>query len=201
MSDKKIYTGKDLINSSFFVHYILKVKIPDIEKLCLRIDEIIKENPEFCIRENFTFMSNAITALAIYEMFRNKGYSKQQAYYKTAQPMWEYCRELSYRYYKKTRSKKTFKKLPDLLANEFSKNKKAFNIEIPVQNENEIRLKCGSCIYEAFFCKYFLKDIAAMFCWGENIIFGSMKTVDFKLSDTLILNNKPCEFILKPYDL
>lgn len=198
MPGKKVYSGKNIINSSFWVRFILRVKIPDIEKLCVRTAEIASENKQLCTQENFEFMSNAVTALALYEMFRNKKMSKTCAYYALARPMWDYCEDLAYKYYKKTKSRNAFRRLAGKLSDKISdESLKAFEINIINSDDQKICIECSRCIYAQFFEKYGLKDIAAMFCWAEEIIYGSMKNISFSREGSMCMGDGKCLFCLK----
>lgn len=196
MAKEKIYNAENLINNSFWVHFILNVRIPKIEKMCVRLEEIIAENKELCTQKNFYFMSSASAALCIFEMFRNEGNSYMQAYYKTARPMWDYCAELEYKYYRKTKTKHSQIKFRRGIEDKISAGYESpWEISVLKADASGMSFKCTSCFYETFFKKYGIKDIAAMFCYGENIIYGGMKNLPLTINRTLILDDKPCSFI------
>lgn len=190
---EKKYTAKNLINNSRWVRFILHVPIREIEQLCVRLEEIIRENSELAVLENFVFFSNAATALVLFEMYRNRGFSFVEAYYKVAGPMWEYCEGEAYKYYKKSRSKRTFEKISKNLAGKIQKDYSGqWDMEILHADEHHIGLKCTKCFYASFFKRYGIEDVGAMFCYADEIIYGSMKNIDFSISGMLISEEEFC---------
>ena len=206
------------------MHFILHVRIPDIERLCFRLEELIRENPEYCSEKNFPYMSDILTMIGLYELFLSKTHSRIGAYYKIAEPMWEYTQKYAYDNYKKCRRGKKALKVRILsLMKEKPNGGRTFSLieektagtaEISQNSDNAaakckpsgppdvyetVCLRCESCIYAAVLKKYGLAEIGAMFCYADDIAFGSLKNIDFQREHSYCIDTKPCEFTFIKY--
>lgn len=224
VKDKYVYSGKNLINNSRWVHFILHVKIPDIERLCLRLEELIRENQEYCIAGNFPYMSDILTMIGLYELFLSKTHSRLEAYYKIAEPLWEYTQKYAYDNYKKSRhgGKDTAANILNLMKEKQNGGRTFSLIEEKTAAKSKalrdpaedaaaeqagalpavcgiVRLKCESCIYAGILKKYGLAETGAMFCYADDIAFGSLKNTGFQRQHSYCIDKEPCEFTFIKY--
>ena len=206
------------------MHFILHVRIPDIERLCFRLEELIRENPEYCSAKNFPYMSDILTMIGLYELFLSKTHSRIRAYYKIAEPLWEYTQKYAYDNYKKSRrgKKNPADKILSLMEEKQNGGRTFSLIEAKPAGSAEtsqnsalaaaakqaggppdvcetVYLRCESCIYADVLKKYGLAEIGAMFCYADDIAFGSLKNTGFYREHSYCTDAEPCEFTFIKY--
>lgn len=73
------YEGREMVTRSRFIEHVRKMSSEDRERLYVRVDQLISENPEFCDQRNHQHLCNIFTAMALYELLQKDRRAKQIA--------------------------------------------------------------------------------------------------------------------------
>lgn len=199
MSAKRVYSGKNLINNSWWVYYFINYRVWEIKRLCSRTEELMAENPQFCDEANFYHMSNAFTAIGMYELFLSRGNSRKDAWYLLEETMEESVREENKKIRRKSKipfvSKRLFKKtLPEDLK---SRSGYGWKDELTLQGSNVIRWECSCCVYKTLFDRYGLPELRYIFCRADELKYEGLKDITFKRDHSLAIDGKSCDFLIE----
>ena len=72
------YQGTDMVNRSRFTAYTNNMDESDRRKLYDMVDILIKENREFCDRNNHQHLCNIFTSMSLYRLLQDKGISEEE---------------------------------------------------------------------------------------------------------------------------
>lgn len=190
------YTAKQIIKRSRHINYFNSLEKSLKKQILDRIDQLIKEENKYCDLGNYGHLCNIFSAIAIYELLQENGYSEKEAFDITSNEM--------YKYIQKTRDK--FQKM--------SKNKWFFSIMkiiIPIgfkmgsgigwkfkwfknDNKNEYYFETKECIYQKIFKERNLTKLGPMFCKCDIINYGELNNIDFIRKGTLCYGDDVCDF-------
>ena len=84
------YSGRGLMAESRYQEYLPTLPQTDQDRVAARVDELIADNAVYCDQGNYDHLANMLTAVALYELHRERGLSEDEAIQATGEPMWAY---------------------------------------------------------------------------------------------------------------
>ena len=96
------YVAKKMMPKSRMITYFNTLDNNVQEEVLIRVDELVKEEQEYCDKGNYEHMCNILCLLAIYEVLQKHGMSEEEAFttvgsemHKFVQPYKEKFQKLS----------------------------------------------------------------------------------------------------------
>ena len=165
-----------------------------------RIEELIREDEQYCDKGNYKHMAQIFTSIAMYEVLQNHGKSEEDAYRTVSEEMWKMLTPESY----KRMAKMPFfiPMMKKILPFGFKHGSGAgwryeWHTDDP---KNRFHFECRECVYRHIFENRGLMKLGAMFCHSDIINFGSLPFTDFKRTKTLCQGGDCCDFDFVRHD-
>ncbi|MCR5740866.1 MAG: L-2-amino-thiazoline-4-carboxylic acid hydrolase [Gammaproteobacteria bacterium] len=191
------YKAAKLIKKSRMITYFDTLE-EDIQKEVLkRIDELVKEEKEYCDKGNFSHMSNILSLLSIYEVLQKHGFSEEEAYNIVKDEMHKFVQPFKEKFQKLSKKKWFWSVIKKLVPIGFKHGsgvgwRYTWHKDTP---KNEFRFETNECIYAKIFKKRGLEKLGPLFCQCDVINYGSLDKIDFQRTKTLCYGDDECNFI------
>ena len=193
---KKEYIGENLILNSRYKIYFTGLSEDVKEKTIKRINELIKENVEYCDKGNYNHLSNIFSALALYQVLQEST-AKEDAFKLVSEAMWKSVEESKVTFQKMMKVPFMFsiigKLLPKMLKLGSGYGWK-YTFHPETQSSKYLQFECNDCIYRKIFSKYDVPELGPMFCYADDINFGELKGIKFTRNHTLCRDGQDCDF-------
>ena len=76
--------------SSRYQNYLPTLSEKIRQEVYSRMNELLREEKEYCDKGNYAHMSQIITSVALYEVLQKHGYSEAEAYRIVSEEMWKF---------------------------------------------------------------------------------------------------------------
>lgn len=188
------YEPQTLVKISRYRKYFPKLPNDIQNDIYKRMNELIKEEEQYCDKGNYKHMAQILTSIAMYEALQNHGKSEKEAYKIVSEEMWKMLTPKSY---------KKMAKLPffipmmkKILPFGFRHGsgvgwRYEWHLDDP---KDRFHFECRECVYRHIFEKHDLMKLGAMFCHSDIINFGQLPYTDFKRTKTLCQGGDCCDF-------
>ena len=193
------YSGRALMAASRYQEYLPTIPQADQDRVATRVDELIADNQEYCDQGNYDHLANMLTAVALYEMHRERGMGEDEAIRATGQPMWDFVERHTAGTYRKLLSKPGMLKLMSRIVPVGFKKGSGYGWEYAWHQDKStakhLQFECTSCIYAQILGKYGIRRLGTIFCHADDINYGSIPGVTFTRMHTLCADGQPCDFL------
>jgi len=188
------YEPSALVKISRYRKYFPKLPNDIQNDIYKRMNELIKEEEQYCDKGNYKHMAQILTSIAMYEALQNHEKSEKEAYKIVSEEMWKMLTPKSY---------KKMAKLPffipmmkKILPFGFRHGsgvgwRYEWHLDDP---KDRFHFECRECVYRHIFEKHDLMKLGAMFCHSDIINFGQLPYTDFKRTKTLCQGGDCCDF-------
>lgn len=161
-----------------------------------RIDQLVIEENKYCDNGNYDHLCNIFSAIAIYDILQNNGYSEVEAFDITGNEMYRYIQKEK-ELFQKLSYRKWFWSLMKIivpigfrLGSGTGWKFKWFKSN----NSNEYYFETHECIYQKIFKDRNLMKLGPMFCKCDIINYGELNNIDFIRKGTLCYGDDKCDF-------
>ena len=86
----KMYEPKQMVASSRYQNYFPTLSEEVRQDGFSRMNELMREEKEYCDKGNYAHMSQILTSIALYEVLQKHGYSEEEAYRVVSEEMWKF---------------------------------------------------------------------------------------------------------------
>lgn len=194
---KKVYEGKAVLEASRWGVEAPSWTKEQRQRIIARIDELIKENPEYLTSGNYLRIPDLFAALALYEMYLEEGKTKEEAISLIGEPMWEREEE-------KAKSFRRMMKFPGALkfAGTAMKiggahwNAPGWKYSFGETSSKRFEMTCYQCIYHDIYEKHGCLELGRIFCHADEINLGHLPGHTFTRNHTLCNDGEPCDFVI-----
>ena len=196
---QRVYEGHALIKASRYQEYRPTRPREEQDRVASRVDKLIAENQEYCDQGNYDHLANMFTALALYEIERDRGLSEDEASQAVGKPMWDYVERHTAGTYRKALSKPGMLKLMDRVVPAGFERGSGYGWEYVWHHDESttkhLQFECTSCIYAQILERYGARKLGTIFCHADDINYGSIPGVTFTRLHTLCRDGQPCDFL------
>ena len=193
------YSGRGLMAESRYQEYLPTLPQTDQDRVAARVDELIADNAVYCDQGNYDHLANMLTAVALYELHRERGLSEDEAIQATGEPMWAYVEKHTAGMYRKLLSKPgMLKPMSRIVPAGFKKGNGYDWSYVWHQDKSTskyLQFECTSCIYAQILGKYGIRKLGTIFCHADVINYGSIPGVTFTRNHTLCKDGQACDFL------
>ncbi len=196
----KKYESHSLVKISRYRNFFPTLPDDIKQDIYKRIEELIREEEQYCDKGNYKHMAQIFTSIAMYEVLQNYGKSEEEAYRTVSEEMWKMLTPESY----KRMAKMPFfiPMMKKILPFGFKHGSGAgwryeWHTDDP---KNRFHFECRECVYRHIFENRGLMKLGAMFCHSDIINFGSLPFTDFKRTKTLCQGGDCCDFDFVRHD-
>jgi len=189
------YMPEKMVAASRYSAYVHTLPEELRRQLIFRMNELIQEEREFCDRGNYKHMSQIITALALYDVLMDKGFSEEETARIVTEEMWN---ALDAAPMKRLAEKRFFFPLMQKLIPLGFKFGSGAGWRYTWHKEKRkdiFRFDCNECIYAKIFGKRGLLNIGKAFCHADIINYNELPYIEFQRTGTLCRGDRRCDFV------
>lgn len=193
----KKYNGETLVNESRYSSYIPQLSSKTQNLIFKRIDELIKENPEYCDKGNHNHLANIFTAISLYETLQLE-MSKEEAFEIVSEEMWKTVRKGAEKFKKFMKIPYTLKLMGTILPfmfNRYSGYGWKYQWHKDKTTNDYLQFECLECIYSVLFEKYGVSELGPICCHSDVINYGDLPNIKFTRHHTLCEDGQTCDFL------
>ncbi|WP_283171524.1 L-2-amino-thiazoline-4-carboxylic acid hydrolase [Curtanaerobium respiraculi] len=196
---QRLYEGHELVAASRWQEHLPTIPEADRDRIVARVDELVADNREYCDEGNYNHLANIFTALALYEIERERGLSEDEAVEAVGRPMWDFVEKHTAGMYRKLLSKPGMLKLADRIVPAGFEKGSGQGWEYVWHHDKStakrLQFECTSCIYAQIYGKYGVRRLGTIFCHADDVNYGSIPGVTFTREHTLCKDGQPCDFL------
>lgn len=190
----KKYEPQLLVKISRYRNYFPTLPNDIQQDIYKRMNELIKEEEQYCDKGNYKHMAQIFTSIAMYEVLQDHGKTEEEAYRIVSEEMWKMLTPESYR--KMAKLPFFIPMMKKILPFGFRHGsgigwRYEWHLDDP---KDRFHFECRECVYRHIFEKHDLMKLGAMFCHSDIINFGQLPYTDFKRTKTLCQGGDFCDF-------
>ncbi len=196
----KKYIPQRLVALSRYQNYFPSLDKEIRSEIYERMEELIKEEKEYCDKGNYSHMAQILTSIAMYEVLQKHGKSEEEAYKIVSEEMWKFLDPSSIQ---KLARKSFFLPLMKKIV-PFGFRKGSGHGWRYTWHEDDakdrFRFECNECIYHKILGRRNLLKLGAMCCHADIINYGNLPYTDFIRTETLCQGGSYCDFLFVRHD-
>ncbi len=190
----KEYKPEKLVAISRYQNYFPTLPAGIQQDIYQRMDELLKEEEQYCDKGNYKHMAQIITSIAMYEVLQKHGWSQEKAFETVSEEMWKFLDPSGMQ---KLAKKKFFLPLMKKVVPFGFRNGSGYGWRYTWYKddpEDEFHFECNECIYAKILGRRGLMKLGAMCCHADVINYGSLPYTDFIRTKTLCQGGDVCDF-------
>ncbi len=191
------YEGRQMVSGSRMITYFNTIDSKMQDEIVTRIDELVKEEQEYCDKGNYEHMCNMLSLVAIYEVLQKHGMSEEDAFKTVGEEMHKFIQPYKEKFQKMSKAKWFWPLIKKIVPIGFKK-KSGIGWRYTWHNDtpkNEFRFETNECIYAKILKKRNLAKLGPLFCQCDVINYGQLHHIDFQRTKTLCYGDDECNFI------
>ena len=196
----KKYIPEKMVKISRYQNFFPSLESDIQQDIYRRMNELIKEEQEYCDKRNYEHMAQILTSIAMYEILQKYGKSEEEAYRIVSEEMWKF---LNPEPMQKLARKSFFLPLMKKIVPFGFRHKSGYGWRYTWhQNDrkNRFQFECNECIYAKILGKRGLLKLGAMCCHADIINYGNLPYTDFIRTKTLCQGGDCCDFLFVRHD-
>lgn len=191
------YVAKKMMPKSRMITYFNSLDNNVQEEVLIRVDELVKEEQEYCDKGNYEHMCNILCLLAIYEVLQKHGMSEEEAFTTVGSEMHKFVQPYKEKFQKLSKKGWFWSLIKKIVPIGFKKKsgigwRYTWHKDTP---KDEFRFETNECIYAKIFKKRNLTKLGPLFCQCDVINYGQLHKIDFQRTKTLCYGDDECNFI------
>ena len=196
------YVAKKMIKKSRHINFFNTLDRDMKANILARIDELVREEKEYCDKGNYGHLCNMLTAISVYETLQKHGMSEEVAFKVTSDEMYKFLQPNREKFQKLATKKWFWKVMKKIIPFGFKRGSGVgWRYTWYAQDdENEFRFETNECIYAKIFKKRGLEKLGPMFCKCDIINYGELPGIDFQRTMTLCYGDAKCDFKFVKHD-
>ena len=159
------------------------------------MEELLREEAEFCDKGNYGHMAQILTSIALYEVLQAHGESEEEAYRAVSENMWAFLDPSGMqRLARLPFFMPLMKKVVPFGFGHGSGTGWRYTWHTDTDPSDELRFECNECIYAKILGRRGLLKLGAMCCHADIINYGELPYTDFIRTQTLCQGGEMCDF-------
>ncbi len=172
------------------------------KEVLARMNELIKEEKEYCDKRNYEHMCNILSLLSIYEVLQKNGKTEEEAFKIVGDEMHKFIIPFKEKFQKMSKKGWFWAVIKKIVPVGFKKKsgtgwRYTWHKDTP---KNEFRFETNECIYAKIFKERKLEKLGPLFCQCDVINYGELFKIDFQRTKTLCYGDDECNFIFVKHD-
>lgn len=160
-----------------------------------RMEELLREEAEFCDKGNYDHVAQILTSIALYEVLQAHGASEEEAYRAVSENMWAFLDPSGIRRLARLPFfMPLMKKVVPFGFRHGSGTGWRYTWHADTDPSDEFRFECNECIYAKILGRRGLLKLGAMCCHADIINYGELPYTDFIRTQTLCQGGEMCDF-------
>ena len=194
----KKYIPQQMILKSRFKDLYQNWSEEDRNLLIDKMNILINENSKFTDSNNYGFMCNLLSSLAIIQVLEDKKMPRKEAQQYVADAMYKFI-EPQIKSMKKLASHSFFVRMLKItMPLKFKKTLGyGWDVEFPKCEKNEFTMITHKCIFQQIFEKYGMPEMTAVFCKVDDILYSDLPCADFLYTQQIGTGGKMCDYTFR----
>lgn len=189
------YIPKKMIKKSRFNNHVKTLAEAEYNKTISNIERLIDENKEYTDKQNFGYLCNLFTSLALVWMYMDEGKSKEESQNIVFNAMYDFLKPQIPKM-KRLAKHKWF--VPILKKTMLSKFKRTcgygWKITYPDEPKNRFSMITHSCIFAQIFTKYNMSEMTKGFCIVDNLMYDNLPKTKFSYTQRIGEGGGVCDY-------
>ena len=160
-----------------------------------KIGGLVSDNRQYADDKNYGFLCNLFSALAFIFAYEERGKTRDESISLVKNAMYDYIKP-------QIKQMKNLSRLPVfvpfLKAFMPAKFRKiagyGWNIEFPQAPKNTFSMITHDCIFDKIFRKYGIPELTSVFCYVDDILYGSLPGADFIYTQQIGNGGSCCDY-------
>ena len=194
----KKYIPRKMISQSRFRDLYKEWDEEDRALLIDKMDDLIRENYQYTDSNNYGFLCNLITSIAIVYVLESKGMPRKEAEQYTANAMYKFI-EPQIEAMKKLASHGWFVRMLKVTMPYRFKWMLGYGweVEFPKCGKDEFSMITHKCIFRQIFEKYGMAEMTAIFCKVDDILYSDLPRADFLYTQQIGTGGTMCDYTFR----
>ena len=190
------YIAEKMIKRSRHIDYYNTLDDSIKKQILNRINVLINEENKYCDRGNYNHLCNIFSAIAIYEILQENGYSQEDSFGIVSDEMYKYIQRDTDKF-KKLSMNKWFWPIMKIIVPIGFKFGSGIGWKFKWFKSNDKNIyyfETQECIYQKIFKERNLVELGPMFCKCDIFNYGELDYIDFVRKGTLCYGDDKCDF-------
>ncbi len=189
------YKPHKMIKKSRFRDFFALLNNKQKDELFLKIDKLILENKEYTDKQNYGYLCNLFTSLALVQLLIEEGKSKNEAEEIVLNAMYAYLKPSV----KSIQNLAKHKWFVPLLKRYMPKKIKrtcgyGWKITFPKTSKDNFTMITHQCIFAQIFTKYGFPEMTRGFCRVDNLLYDNLPNTIFQYTERIGEGGKICDY-------
>ena len=191
----KKYKAKKMLKQSRFKDHVKTLNQNEYDLTIKYINKLIDENKEYLDKQNYGYLCNLFSSLALVWMYIDNGKSKQESQEIVFEAMYKFVKPKIKSMQKIAKHKCFVPILKKTMPIKFKRQcGYGWEISYPSAPKNRFTMVTHKCIFAQIFAKYDMFEMTKGFCKVDNILYSNLPNTKFYYSQRIGEGGKCCDY-------